>query len=117
MGSFKFQSTVKTIDIENSEGEVVHTFSLDVGNYDTIKGWRDKLQTLEEFKDEAGLKNAGEDKLKAALSEVVDVILGEGSFEIIWETAGGNVFACVAFTNYLASFVSEQAKAIQEAYV
>lgn len=123
MSGFTFNNTNRTFDVkvvENGIEKIVKTYTLDIGNYDLLKTWTKKIEELGDISEKVeGDKPSIEvlDELKAALETVIPFILGEGSFNFIWNLAGGNLFACVSFVKYLGEFIQEQIKEIQKAYV
>lgn len=120
MASFQFKDTRKTLDIQGPSGEVIKTYTLDIGNYDTLKNMGREVKRIELAGKNIKAESADEEsfeELISVLKEVIPVILGEGSYEEIWEACGGNIISCLAFANYLAEFVSEQIEEVKKAYV
>ena len=120
MASFQFKETRKTLDIQGPDGTVIKTYTLDIGNYETLKNMGREIKRIETAGEKINADSADEESFEELISimrEVIPVILGEGSFDVIWEACRENIISCLAFTNYLAEFVTEQIEEVKKAYV
>jgi len=114
MGEFTFKKS-KTIDVKSEAGEIVKTYTMDVGNYEKLKMWMSKAKEI----DALAKRNAeGEpviDDILALEKEVINMMTG-GDFEFLWELSEHNVFALLAFVNYMAGFVQDEMKTLRGQY-
>lgn len=107
---FQIKDTRKSLNIKNIEGEVIKTFTIDVANYDEMKVWQEGLLAFKSPDIDTDI-----DKALVQFEKIIPSILGEGSWEFLWEVFNHNLIVASAFANDLLTFVNtamEEARAL-----
>ena len=107
MAEFQFKSGVKTLDIKNPSGEVVKTFTINVGEKEQTKKWMAELEKVQKISANLSGDSSVLDELEVIEKSVVESILGVYSWEFLWELCGKNVLSMLGFLKYLSEFLSE----------
>lgn len=119
MSSYQFKDTKKTLDVQAQNGEVIKTFTVDVGNYNNLKRWSKELEKVQSAAELLkGGDNGSEyiDDLKQVIMDVLGAVLGDDAYEVIWKASGENVLSCLSFIYYLSGFLEEQIAEIKKSY-
>jgi len=117
MAEFTFKSGIKTLDIKNESGEVVKTFSIDVGNKEQTKRWIKEINKIQSVDQKFSEDEKAIDELEVIEKDVVGAILGGEAWEELWGICGSNVFSMLAFVQYLSKFLNEELQNIYKGYV
>jgi hypothetical protein len=114
VGEFQFKSGVKTLEVKNSDGAVIKTYSINVGQKDQVKAWIDQLGKIQEI--DPNVKDSSViDKLFDMEKEVVTLILGD--WETLWNACEQNVFSMLSFVKYLSEFLTDAMQGFYKDYV
>ena len=117
MAQFQFQSGVKTLDVKDSNGEVVKSYSIDVGQKEKTKKWIKEINELQKVGDKFSEDENAIDELEVMERKVVNAILGETAFDELFTISGSNVFSMLSFVKYLSSFLNDAMQAFYKDYV
>ena len=117
MAEFTFKSGVKTLDIKNASGEIVKTYSIDVGNKEQTKSWIKEINKAEAVSKEFSKDESVIDELEEVEKSIIAAILGIGAWDELWSICESNVFAMLSFVKYLSAFLNEELKKIYDEYV
>ena len=118
MAEFVFKSGVKTLEVKDSEGKVLRTLSIDVGNKDKVKAWMRKLSEIQQVKTDVSGENVEVfDQLEELEKNVIISVLGEEEWKALWEIANHNVLGMLGFITYLSTFLRESIEGFYKEYV
>jgi len=108
MAEFTFKSGIKTLDIKNDAGEVVRTYSINVGNEDQLKTWIKELKTLDSQEKDFSEDEKAIDEIVGIYENIIKAILGAGEWAFLWELNNKNVPVMNHFIMYLSEFLNEE---------
>ncbi len=114
MSEFRLQKP-KTIEVKDPEGTTLREFTLDVGNYDSLKAWQSKVGEIQELQKKLNEGAEDVDEIVRAGRELIEVTVGD--WEWLWETMNKNVYTMLAFISHISNFIQAEIKAKTEAYL
>ena len=117
MAEFTFKSGVKTLDIKNESGEIVKTYTIDVGNKEQTKSWIKEINKVESVSKEFSKDENAIDELEDVERSIIGAILGASAWVELWEICGSNVFSMLSFVKYLSAFLNDELQKIYKEYV
>jgi phosphomevalonate kinase len=117
MAEFQFKSGVKTLDVKDPNGNLIKTFSINVGNKEATKKWMKELKAVEIAVSEMTKDETMLDQLEIMEKSIIDSVLGAGSFDLIYPICENNVMIMLSFVKYLSDFLNESLQEIYKGYV
>lgn len=109
MADFKLEigSGVKTVDITDTNGNVLATKSINVGNKTELKRWIEQFSGLAEIK----LSSPdGLDEVEAMEKKIINATLGD--WELFWQASGENPIVLLRTLMALLCWLEEQLNAM-----
>ena len=105
--AFEFKSAKKTLDICGV------TYTVDVGNYKTLKTWRAKAAEIEKLAITVG--DGDEiDNLVMLERELITMVLGD--WERLWALSGENILVMLQLVKELGTFITTQMEDLAKQY-
>jgi len=117
MAEFILQEKYKTFEIKNIGGEILKSFKIDVGNYDSLRTWAGQIAEVERLSQEAINSESGVESLMKLEETVISMVLGHDGWIWLWDAAKHNIFACLGVVKALSEIVKEEINSFQEEYV
>jgi phosphomevalonate kinase len=117
MAEFQFKSGVKTLDVKDPNGNLVKTYSINVGNKEATKKWMKELKAVELAVSDMSKDETMLDQLEIMEKSIIDSVLGAGSFELIYPVCESNVMLMLGFVKYLSEFLNKSLQEIYTGYV
>lgn len=117
MAEFQFKSGVKTLDVKNPAGELVKTFSINVGNKDKTKVWVKQLNDIQKEIENMSNDENALDQIENLEKKMISSILGADSWDILYPVCENNVFSMLGFVKYLSEFLNEALAGFYKDYV
>ena len=112
---FILQDKKKSFEIKKESGEVVKSYSIDVGNYETLKTWSEQITVVEKLAKEISNDPKGLEQLLEMDEKIISMVLGD--WAEIWELFGHNIFSVLKLVKALSDLVAGEIADIQKEYV
>lgn len=117
MAEFQFKSGVKTLDVKGANGEVKHTYSVNVGQKEQTKKWISEIGKIEEVYNKLTEDSSMIDGLETVEKNIIISVLGEKAWLELWPLCEQNVFSMLGFISYLSGFLKEAMEGFYKDYV
>jgi hypothetical protein len=117
MSEFTLLSGVKTLDIKGANGEIIKTFSINVGQKEQTKAWMKEIQEVQKVSAKLSEDVNSIDQLAEMEQKIVSSILGVEGWTLLWKTCGENVLVMLGLVQHLSKFLTDAMKEFYDSYV
>lgn len=115
--NFEIESTIKELEIKNGKGEVVKSYSIDIGEREQTKSWIREINELQKVGQKFSEDENAIDEMVNMEKKVVDAILGKDSFDELFKLFNSNVFIMLRFVKNLSTQLNEWMSSFYKEYV
>ena len=105
-------SGVKTLDIFGSDGVLLATKTINVGNKTELKKWINELSNLDKIKSE-GIEAL--DDMEAMERKIIDATIGD--FDLFYKASGENPLVLLKTLVSLSKWLTEQLEAMYKGMI